>query len=437
MWVEVIIILLLFLLNGVFSMAEIAIVSARKVRLEGMAKKGSKGAKAALELSADPTRFLSTVQVGITLIGVLTGFYSGSVFSDNVAAWLASVGIPPNYTAGMAVGLVLLVTTYLSLVLGELVPKKIGLLSPERIAAGAALPMAWVSRISAPAVLLLTASTNFIIRIFRLKPSNDAEVTEEEVKSLIAQGASTGTFEKIEQSLVERVFHFSDRNVGSLMTNRTEVAWVDVTDPTEALVEELKTTRHSHLLLCNGSLDEVQGVLNVRQAITYLLNHPGQHLALDALAAKPMYVPDSMGVLRMVEKLREKRQHLAIVVNEFGAVQGVITQTDVFDGLLNDAQLNTDEGERTIVKRPDGSYLIDGTLPYADFLAFFDLDDEAEPVGFYTLAGLFLAQFKQIPQVGDAIEWRNIRLEVIDLDGKRIDKILLTPPAQDLSAEDA
>lgn len=433
MGIEIVIVLLLFLLNGVFSMAEIAIVSSRRVRLEGMAKRGSKGAQVALDLSEDPTRFLSTVQVGITLIGVLTGFYTGSVFSDNVATWLISVGLPEKYAATSAIVLVLLITTYLSLVLGELVPKKIGLLNPEGIAAGVAIPMRALSRFSAPAVTLLTLSTNFLVRLFRLKPSTEAEVTEEEVKSLIAQGTSSGTFEKVEQSLVERVFHFSDRTVGSLMTNRSQLDWVDTEEGPTAVLEALKSSQHSHILVCKGDLDEVLGTINVKVAVRYILNHPDQAFLWEPLVEKPLYIPDTMGVLRMVEKLREKKQHLAVVVNEFGAVEGVITQTDVFDGLVKDLDADTGE-EGQIVARTDGTYLIDGALSFADFLSYFHLESPEESVGFHTVAGFFLAEFRQIPSPGDVVEWNNLRLEVVDLDGKRIDKLLLTlvsPPDED------
>ena len=413
------------MVNGLFSMAEIAIVSSRRGRLEGLAKKGSKGAQVALDLYEDPTRFLSSVQVGITLIGVLTGFYTGSVFSDNVSAWLVSVGLPEAYAPTTAIVLVLLVTTYLSLVLGELVPKKIGLLNPEGIASSVAIPMQAISKFSAPAVSLLTISTNFIIKIFRLKPSNEAEVTEEEVKSLIAQGTTSGTFEKIEQSLVERVFHFSDRNVGSLMTNRSQLDWVDVDEGGNSILRELQQTEHSHLLICRGELDEVLGTINVRAAVKAILNDVTKPLDWQAILQKPLYVPDSMGVLRMVEKLREKKQHLAVVVNEFGAVEGIITQTDVFDGLVQDMDTIPDD-ERQIVQRADGSYLVDGAMPFADFASHFELEIGADSIGFHTVAGLFLAHFKQIPSPGDTIDWQGIRLEVMDLDGKRIDKLLLT-----------
>jgi len=432
MWVEILIVLGLFLVNGLFSMAEIAIVSARNLRLESMAKKGSKGARVALELAADPTKFLSTVQIGITLIGVLTGFYSGSVFSDNVAAWLISVQVPERYSAGLAVVLVLLVTTYLSLVVGELVPKKIGLLNPEGIAATAARPMRGIAKGAAPVVWLLTNSTNFLVRLMGLKPAKDTEVTEEEVKSLIAQGTSLGTFDKVEQNLVERVFHFSDRTVGSLMRHRGQIDWVDLKNGPEHLLAELMTTTHSHLVLCQGGLDAVMGTIPAAMALKWVIQHPNQPIDWRAYLDKPYYVPDSMGVLRLVEKLRERKKHLALVVNEYGAVQGLITQTDVFEGLVKDMDTLTDP-EGQIVQREDGSYLIDGALSFADFLTFLDIDQPDEAAGFHTLAGFFLAEFKQLPAPGNSIVWNKMRFEVMDLDGKRIDKLLVTvpPPAVD------
>jgi putative hemolysin len=433
MWIEVIVIILLFMLNGLFSMAEIAIVSARRARLEARAKRGQKGAQVALDLSVDPTRFLSTVQVGITLIGVLTGFYSGSVFSDNVSAWLLTVWVPLRYAGALAVVMVLLVTTYLSLVLGELVPKKIGLLNPEGIASAAAIPMRALSKASGPVVTLLTLSTNFLVKLFRLKASTDAEVTEEEVKSLIAQGTTTGTFDKVEQSLVERVFHFSDRTVGSLMKHRAQIDWVDMDEGPAEMMQHLVETTHSHLVLCEGDLDKVLGTLPVKAALTAALNKPGQPIDWRACLEKPYYVPDTMGVLRLVEKLRERKKHLALVVNEYGSVQGVITQTDVFDGLVKDLDADTTE-EGQIILRHDGTYLIDGALSFADFLTFFDLEGPTEPAGFHTVAGFFLAEFKQIPAPGNVVEWNDLRLEVMDLDGKRIDKLLLTMPP--MPAED-
>ena len=426
---ELLIILGLILLNGLFSTAEISIVSARRSRLESLAKKGSKGAKAALELAEDPTKFLSTVQIGITLIGILTGLFSGGALSVFIQARMQSYGFSASTSSAISVTLVVGLITYLTLVLGELVPKKVGLLLPESLAQFFSRPMQILSKSTAPVVWLLSSSTNLIVKIFRLDLSKGNEVTEQEVKSLISQATDEGTFEQIERNIVERVFNLSDRNIASVMTSRVHIDWLDTADSQQAITAQISDTAHSHLLVCTQNFDNIVGVLPIKRWYNAKVAHtPNFEVPIEELTETPIYFPDSMGVLRALEKMRDKKIHLALVVNEYGSVLGVVTINDILLSLLPEHSTENAEKENSgIVLQPDGTFWVDGSLHMQDFLAYFSIDTEDIPeltsAGFNTVAGLFLHIFKKLPTIGSSITWRHLHLTVVGMAANRIEML--------------
>ncbi len=423
---ELLIILFLVLINGVFSMSEIALVSSRKSRLESSARAGDKNAKAALDLANSPNRFLSTVQIGITLIGILTGVYSGDKITNDLEAFLGTIQLIAPYKHSMAVGLVVLFITFLSLVLGELVPKRIGMSNPEGIAKFVATPMNYLSRITSPFISLLSFSSDLIIRILNIKP-NENSVTEEEIKSLIQEGTTGGVFEEIEQEIVHNVFQLGDRRVTSLMTNRQEIVWLDMEDSVEENKIKVFETKHSVYPLCKGTVDNVVGLVYIKDLIGEDIDE--RLASLSTLKREPVYLPESNRAYQALEKFKEHRVFFGIIVDEYGGIMGVVTMHDIMDALVGDIS-EEDEYETEIVKRDDGSYLIDAQLPFDDFVHYFDvtvLDAERkELVGFNTLGGFALHILEDIPETGEIFHWKHFDFEIIDMDKSRIDKILVT-----------
>ncbi len=426
LFLELLIILFLVLLNGIFSMSEIALVSSRKSRLETDARNGDKKAKQALDLANSPNRFLSTVQIGITLIGILTGVYSGDKMTTDAREFLARFDLLKPYASPLAVGLVVLFITYLSLVLGELVPKRIGMSKPEAIAKQVAGPMNLLSKFTNPFIVLLGFSSDFLIRLFNLKPS-DNTVTEEEVKSLIVEGTTGGIFEEIEKEIVHNVFYLGDRRVASLMTHRQEIVWLDVNDSPEEIKSIIFNTKHAVYPLCRGSLDEVIGLIYIKDLIDNSLQEKIR--GLEALAREPLYLPETTRAYLALEKFRENKVHFGIIIDEYGSVMGVVTMHDIMDALVGD--ISEDDGsDWEIVDRGDNSYLIDGQLPFDEFVQHFEVGlteaDKRELIGFNTLGGFILHILEDIPETGEKFDWKNFTLEVVDMDKSRIDKVLVT-----------
>ncbi len=421
---EIGIILLLVIINGVFSMAEIAIVSSRKSRLESIAQKGNKGAEAALELANSPNTFLSTVQIGITLIGILTGVFSGANLSKLLAAHIARIPQLHNYSQGISVFLIVLFITYLSLVLGELVPKRLGMHNPEVIASVMARPMNVISKITAPLVWLLSISTEGLLRLFRLKPSDEPAVTEEEVTSLIAQGTNLGVFEEVEQDIVERVFALSDRRVGSIMTNKLDVEWIDINDEFESIKQTILQSEYSNFPVCRNSLDDVIGIINTKKFLQTLLQN--EQVDWHAMVEKALFIPETMKAFRVLEQFKANKIRIAVVVDEFGTVQGLVSMKDLFEAMVGDLQEAAEE-DAEIVEREDGSYLIDALIPFDEFVSYFELPDidPEERAGFHTLGGLIFNIARQIPKTGETFSWNGMHFEIVDMDGNRIDKVLV------------
>ena len=422
---ELLIILLLVLINGVFSMSEIALVSSRKSRLEAFARNGDKQAKAALDLANSPNRFLSTVQIGITLIGILTGVYSGDKITSDLEAMLGTISLVSPYKHTLAVGLVVLLITFLSLVLGELVPKRIGLSNPEGIAKFVAKPMNVLSRITSPFIVLLSFASDLLIRILNIKP-NESSVTEEEIKSLIQEGTTGGVFEEIEQEIVHNVFQLGDRRVTSLMTNRQEIVWLDIEDSIEENKAKVFETKHAVYPLCRATVDNVLGLIYIKDLIGEDVDE--RLASLQALKREPLYLPESNRAYQALEKFKEHRVFFGIIVDEYGGLMGVVTMHDIMDALVGDIS-EEDESETNIFKREDGTYLIDAQLPFDDFVQYFEVNvhdaERRDLVGFNTLGGFALHILEDIPETGEKFRWKHFDFEIIDMDKSRIDKILV------------
>uniref|UniRef100_UPI001E61B8C4 hemolysin family protein n=1 Tax=Larkinella soli TaxID=1770527 RepID=UPI001E61B8C4 len=405
-------------------MSEIALVSSRKARLETDARNGDRRAEEALKLAESPNRFLSTVQIGITLIGILNGIFSGDRLTDQVAGMIARIeGLQP-YANSIGVAVVLLLLTYLSLVLGELVPKRIGLSNPEGIAKVMAGPMNVLSRITSPFISLLSFSSDLLIKILNIKP-NASAVTEEEIKSLIQEGTTGGVIEEIEQEIVQNVFQLGDRRITSLMTNRQEMVYLDLEAAPEENREQIVRHRHSHYPLCRGSVDDIVGLIHSKDFLGTDLDD--QLKRLEDLKRDILYIPENNMAYQVLERFREKRQYVGIIVDEYGGVLGMVTLNDIVDALVGDIS-ETNEFEFEIVEREDGSYLIDAQIPFDDFLDYFDIviQNRKELTGFDTLGGFALHIIKDIPKTGETFTWQEYQFEIVDMDKSRIDKILVT-----------
>jgi putative hemolysin len=427
--VEIIVVLVLLLLNGVFAMSEMAIVSSRKVRLERRAEGGDRGARAALQLAEDPTRFLSSVQVGITLIGVLSGAFGGATIAEELALRLEHIPALADYAEAIALAIVVTVITYLSLVIGELVPKRIALKMPEAVASRLARPVSIVSRVFTPLVLVLTASTNFLLRLLQIRASEGPRVTEEEIRALVEEAAESGVVQPAEHQIVESAFRLGDRTVASIMTPRPEVDWMDATGSPDAIRARLASGQ-TRYLLCEGRVDEVLGIVHTEALIAKAISGRAIEIPVDLEDAlrKPMFVPDSMPVFRLLEAFRRTREQLAVALDEYGGVQGVVTQDDILDALVGDLAAQ-DEGNATlVVRRDDGNWLVAGNTPVDQVEARLGLDplpiDQRR--GFRTAAGFVLSQLGRVPKVGESVHWSGARFEVVKLDGRRIDRLLVT-----------
>ncbi|MFN3760711.1 MAG: hemolysin family protein [Algoriphagus aquaeductus] len=420
---ELLIILLLVLLNGVFAMSELALVSSRKFKLESLKKQGKAGAKAALDLAENPGRFLSTVQIGITLIGVLLGVYSGENLTEDAANLISKVHFLQPYSGPLAVGLVVILITYLSIVLGELVPKRIGMTFPEPIAIFLAKPMNILSKITSPFVWLLTFSNDLLLKVFGIKNRTDSKISEEELKALIKESAEGGEIMDIEQDIVERVFELGDRRVNTLLTHRSEIVYFSVGDTESIVRKKIKEEKHSAYPLCAGNdLDNVIGLVLVKDLFDILEEDT---FDLKKVAKKPLFLNESMFAYQALELFKEKGLHYGIVIDEYGVTVGIITMDDVMDALVGDS---TEQGqeEYQIVARDENSWLVDGQYPMIDFLKFFGIEYPIKTKNFTTLAGLILHRSHSIPEVGDSVIFENLKLEVVDKDGQRIDKVLVS-----------
>ncbi|MEH1812900.1 MAG: hemolysin family protein [Nostoc sp.] len=426
---EILIILVLIIANGVFSMSEMAIVSARKVRLQQLANQGDAKAMAALKLAESPNHFLSTVQVGISLIGILTGAFGGATIANRLAAYVRLVPLLAPYSEPISFGVVVLIITYLSLIVGELVPKRLALNNPEKIASAVAIPMRALSAIASPMVYLLSASTDLILRMLGITASTDPQVTEEEIKILIEQGTEAGTFEEAEQDMVERVFRLGDRPVSYLMTPRPDIVWLDLDDSAEENRQKMVDSAYSRYPVCQGGLDNVLGVIPVTDLLARSFR--GEPLDLTIGLRQPVFVPESTRGLKVLELFKQTITHMALVVDEYGVIQGLVTLNDIMSEIVGDVPSTDGQDQPQAVQREDGSWLLDGMLPVEEFLELFGMEEwESEERGSYqTLGGFVITHLGRIPAAADHFEWQSMRIEVMDMDGNRVDKVLVVPKA--------
>jgi len=418
---EILIILFLILLNGVFSMSEIALISARKNRLETAAKKGNESAKTALDLANAPNKFLSTVQIGITLIGILTGIFSGDKITTDVRTFVENFETAKPYAESIAVGIVVLTLTFFSLVLGELLPKRIGLNYPETIAKAVAMPMKVISILTAPFIWLLTISTEFLLKVLQIKPSADGKVTEEEIKAIIKEGTEGGEVQEIEQDIVERVFHIGDRKVNSLMTHRKSVVFLPLNADKNQVRDMMLKELHSIYPVYQDNYDDIVGVVNLKNIFAHF-EQDSFNLA-DIMTEAP-FMMEQTTAYKALENFKKSGIHYAFVSDEYGVFQGVITLNDILEALVGDASDFYKE-DFQLVAREDGSWLVDGHYSLHDFLTYFDLDDLISDYEVTTVSGLIMTELSRIPKQGEKLIWQKFELEVIDMDGVKIDKVMV------------
>ncbi len=416
---EIVIIIALIFLNGLFSMSEIALVSARKARLEADAKKGNKGAKAALELSDQPNRFLSTIQIGITLIGILTGLYSGEAFSGDLANVIANVEILAPYASAIATISIVLVVTFLTIVFGELVPKRLGLSMAERMAKTISRPMNFLSRIMTPMVWLLSKSTTLVMKVFGIK-DNEEKVTEEEIKNLVKEGLDAGEVQEVEHDIVGRVFNLGDRDIDSIMTHRSDFVWLEITENKDEIRSKVIDDMHDVYPVKSDKRDDVAGVVFFKDLFRHI---DALDFSVKNLIRPALYLPDNKSVYSALEYFKENNVKYAFVTDEFGEVIGIVTLTDIMEALVGEVM---EEGEeKDIITREDGSVLVAGQCSFYTFLEFFNIQDLYAEHDHNTLSGLILKILEHIPHEGEKFSWKNFEFEIIDMDGARIDKVLV------------
>lgn len=423
---EVFILLLLILANGLFAMSELAVVSSRKARLQQRAEDGHLGARVALHLAEEPTRFLSTVQVGITLIGVLTGAFGGARLGGKLTVTLTEAGMDPAWAGPLGIGLVVVVITYLSLVVGELAPKRIALANPERIASAVAVPMRMLSKATYPFVRLLEASTGVLARLFGGNQAPEPPVTDEEITHLLAQGAEAGVFEDAERELVENVLWLGDQRTRALMTPRRDIIWLDLEDTPEVNRHKVATSGYSSFPVARGDLDHLVGVVRTKDLLARMLDDGV--FEVEGACQSAFIVPGSLSALKLLQALRSNRRHLALVVDEHGSIQGLITNNEVLEAVA-ELDNDPDDPDPEIVRREDGSYLLDGGLSIdelKDVLDVKQLPDEDE-AHYHTLAGFILDHLGHIPVASEKFEWGGFAFEIVDLDHHRVDKVLVSP----------
>ena len=427
--VEIFIVLLLIIVNAIFVMSEMAIVSVRKVRLQQIANQGNANARVALRLANAPNQFLGTVQIGITLLAILSGALGESVIARQLLLLLSLIPWLTPYREAIASITAVLIITYLTLVIGELVPKRLALNNPERLAIALAGPMQILSIITSPVVHLLSTSTDVVIRLLGIKPSTDPQVTEEEIKVLIEQGTEAGTFEEAEQDMLNRVFRLSDRRVSALMTPRPDIVWLDLDDSPEVNRQTMLDNLHSQFPVCQGELDNVLGIIHVNDLLSRCLSN--QPLDLTTALRRPLYVPESTPGLKILELFKQSGTHFAIVVDEYGVIQGLVTLNDILEEIVGDIPATDGLDEPQAVQREDGSWLLDGMLPVEEFFELFDIEELSREhrSNYHTMGGFVITHLGRIPNAADHFVWRGMRFEVMDMDGNRVDKVLVIPVA--------
>ncbi|KXU79684.1 hemolysin family protein [Aeromonas enteropelogenes] len=423
---EILILFGLILLNGVFAMSEIAIVTARKARLAKMASEGSRSAAIALKLAENPTHFLSAVQIGITTIGLLNGIYGESLLAQPFSLWLQEWGLSPKSSGTIATVIVVVTVTYLSIVVGELVPKRLGQLSAERLACLVARPMHWLATLTRPFVWLLSASTNATLRLLRAKQDGGANVTEEEIHAMLVEGSEAGVIEDHEHTMLRNVFRLDERSLSSLMVPRSDIRYLDLSLPLETNLQRLVEERHSYFPVCDGNLSELVGIIDVNKVLYAYIK--GEPIDLAALTQEGSLLPETLNGVELLNHFRTHSEQIALVVDEYGELQGLVTQQDLMEALAGDFQ-QEDGDDNWAFQRADGSWLLDGLIPLPELKDCLELVrlPEEEKHHYHTLGGLIMLLLGRVPQTGDLVTLEQWQLEIVDMDGLRIDKVLAMP----------
>ncbi len=418
-----ILLLILTLISGLFAMSEMALTTVRKVRLELSARRNNAGAKAALQLISTPNKFLSTTQIGITLVGIVIGSVGGEAYVDQIDPYLKNIPIIANHSLTIAKILNILFAGFIAIAFGEMLPKRIGMAKAEAVAQYVAIPMTWISRIMRPFIWLLSASTDVFIRLFGIK-TDETRVTEEEIKAIIDEGATAGTIEGIEQDIVENVFHLGDKKVGTLMTHRADIIWLDINDSLDFNLSKIQKYNHAVYPVCEDEFDNVLGIVTVKDILSELLK--GNKIDIKQSIRKVNYFPETMNAYTALEKFKESKIHQGLVVDEYGSFVGIVTINDVFDTLVGDISQEDGSIGYEFIEREDGSWIIDGQYPWDDFLKKFELDDTTHhKEGFQTVGGFILHILEELPKTGEIITWHSFTFEVVDMDAMRIDKVVV------------
>ncbi len=422
--IEILVLFGLILLNGAFAMSEIALLTARRARLQVLVDEGARGAAEAIRLNGEPTQFLSTIQVGITSIGILSGIVGEAALAPPLSEWLVTqFDVKPSHAILAATALVVLVVTYFAIVLGELVPKRLGQIAPEQIARRVARPIAWLAIAARPFVHLLSTSTDALLRVLGVRETSAAAVTEEEIHALIKEGSESGVIDEQERAMVRNVFRLDDRQIASLMTTRSDIVYVDLEDPDEVNLHKIVESGHARLPVCRGGLRNVIGVITARSLLRQAI--AGQRPDLATLAEAVLYVPESLTGMELLENFRSTNSHLALVVDEYGEIQGLVTVQDLLEAITGEFKTLRVE-DAWAVQRPDGSWLLDGLIPIPelkDRLGFATAPEE-ELGRYNTLSGMLMLLLGRVPRTGDTVFWQGWRFEIVDMDQHRIDKVL-------------
>jgi len=426
---EIALLFALILINGLFAMSEIALVTARKARMQKLIDEGDKAAAAAVKLGEDPTRFLSTIQIGITSIGVLNGIVGEAALAGPLAHWLQGLGLAIEYAGPISTILVVVVITYFSIVLGELVPKRLGQSNPEAVARLVATPISALAIATKPFVRLLSGSTNALLRLLGVKASNSFNVTEEEIHAVLAEGTSAGVIESHEHTMVRNVFRLDDRQIGSLMVPRGDVVCLDLNLPLQENLSRIEASDHARFPVVRDGLNDIVGVVNARQLLSQLVR--GGAPKLDEHLQQPLYVPETLTGMELLDNFRSSDVHMAFVIDEYGEVQGLLTLQDLVEAITGEFQPG-DPADAWAVKREDGSWLLDGHIPVPELKDRLELDavPEEERGRYHTLSGMMMLLTGRLPKVADSVEWEGWRFEIVDMDGKTIDKVLAMRPVQ-------
>ncbi len=419
---EVFILFLLIFINALFVMTEMALVSVRRAKLEALKNKGSFKAATALKLSENPDKFLSTVQLGITLVSILTGLYSGEKFSKDLQPAIEKITFLQPYAQTVSTTIVVVIVTFLSIILGELIPKRIALIRATKISLLVAAPMNFLSKIAYPVVGLLSFISNSFFRLFKIKTLSDSAVTEEEIKAMISEGSEHGSIEEGEKVIIERVFHLGDRSITSLMTHRTDIVWFDMNDTVDDIRKKEEDFAFSTYPVCEATVDDIKGLISIKDLFKANPDTP-----LHKLAKPALFVPENNKAYQLLEKFKSTKIHTCFIVNEYGTLEGMITLNDILEAIVGDVPQSGQE-EYEIVKREDGSYLVDAQIHFYNFLSYFERADwlNQDDQNFDTVAGFVLQELEHIPNTGERFEWRDFKFEIIDMDGQRIDKVLVT-----------